>query len=210
MLAVILDVVDSRSHADQRRLLRGVAAAVEAVTVTDGRARSAGPTTGDELQLLYDDGQLGALVVDLARLRLRLHLDPPVDVPVAIRAGIGVGEVTEPDDAAAPGQSGAAWWAARAALGEVTSARRAWPTRWWWYEGPEAGSVRAGLVALDTLWQRFDDTDLRCAEGLLDGTSATDLATALGVQPSTLSQRLHSHGVYGWFRALTTWVGGDA
>ena len=206
MLAVIIDIVASREHPQQRALLRGVADAVTAVTVDAGAARSAGPTTGDELQLLYDDGRLGAVVRDLARLRLQLHLAPPSDRPVAIRAGIGEGEVTDPDDVAAPAPSGSAWWAAREALDWASANRRGWPTVAWWFAGPGAATVRAGLLGLDTVWARFDDTDRRCAQGLLDGMAAADLAAELGVQRSTLSERLHTHGVYGWVRTLQTWT----
>ena len=206
MLAVIIDVVSSREHPDQRAMLRGVADAVALVAVDDGAARSAGPTTGDELQLLYGDEALGRAILDLARLRLRLHLTPPSDRPVTIRAGIGTGEVTEPDDAAAPGQSGSAWWSAREALEWTATPRRGWPEAAWWFAGPGSGPVQAALLALETVWHRFDDTDLRCAQGLLDGLAATALAAELGVQRSTLSERLHTHGVYGWVRTLQTWA----
>lgn len=206
MLAVIIDVVSSREHPDQRDLLQGVADAVAAGTVADGGARSAGPTTGDELQLLYGDEDLGRTVLDLARLRLRLHLSPPSDRAVAIRAGIGAGEVTDPDDAAAPGQSGSAWWAAREALEWTATSRKGWPEASWWFVGPRPGSVQAALLALETVWHRFDETDLRCAQGLLAGMAATELAAELGVQRSTLSERLHTHGVYGWVRTLQTWA----
>lgn len=225
MLAVILDVVDSRSHADQARLLRGVAAVTTRVLAEEGAARSAGPTTGDELQALYDDHRLGEAVRDIARLRLQLHLDPPGQRVVALRAGLGHGEVTDTSEAAAPGQSGTAWWAARDALDHAARSPRAWPDVSWWYNagsdveasdtaaaatGPGHAAVRATLVALDTLWGRFDDTDLVCARGLLDGVAANDLAEQLGVSRSTLSQRLHDHGVYGWVRTVQTLVEEDA
>lgn len=203
-VATIVDVVDSRTYDDQVGLLRGVADRVEQVLVRRGRARSAGPSMGDELQALHDD--VGATVLDLARLRLSLLVDPPVHRPVEIRAGIGVGDVTGDGHAAAPAQSGTAWWAAREALARAARRRNGWPPTRWWAVGVGPGVV-AALVAMDTLFARFDDDDRHAALGLLDGASASAIAADLGVVPSTLSSRLHGHGVYGLVRTLQVLAG---
>lgn len=206
-VAVVLDVVESRAHEDQSMLLAGVAARVERVMLREGTAGSAGPSVGDEVQALYRgaDG-VGRAVHDVARLRLSLLVDPPVARPVDVRAGIGVGEVTGPGEAAAPGQSGSAWWRARAALDRASTQRNGWPTTRWWAEGAGA-PLTAMLVALDTLLGGFDDDDRRAALGLLAGRTAASIADELGVVPSTLSARLHRHGVYGLVRAIETLAG---
>lgn len=206
--AVVLDIVESRTHPDQTRLLAGVADRVQQVLVDAGRAASAGSTAGDELQARYD--QPGDAVVDLARLRLSLLVEPPAGRPVEVRAGIGVGEVdTAAVDATAPGQSGTAWWHAREAVEHAARQRNGWPPLRWWVVGDDVRVLRATLVALDTIAARFDDTDRVAALGLLDGEVAAQLAERIGVTGSTLSSRLHRHGVYGWVRTLQV-LGGDA
>lgn len=85
--------------------------------------------------------------------------------------------------------------------------RNGWPVLGWWYDGPGAAAVRAALIGLESLWNGFDGVDLRAAAGLLDGRTAATLADELGLSPSTLSERLHGHGVYGWVRGLETLQG---
>ena len=205
VVCVIGDVVASREVADQRRLLTGLAAAVGDLE----HAWSAAPTTGDEFQATFAD--LPTAVVALAGLRLRLLDDPPADEAVEVRLGLGVGDITgDPRDAGAPGQSGAGWWHARAALDHLAAPRRAWPTlRWWVVAAPDAdldlAPLRATLVALDTLAARFDATDVSLARGLLRGETARTLAGRLAITPQSVGERLHGHGVYGYVRTLQTW-----
>ena len=200
-VATVLDVVGSREHPDQAALLRGVADRVRGLLVEQGAARSAGASVGDELQALHD--RPGDAVWDLARLRLSLLVDPPSDRPVELRAGLGIGEVIggTQDGATAPGQSGTAWWRAREALDRASRQRNGWPPTRWWAVGGEV-ALTATLVALDTMLARLDGDDRRAALALLDGRTAADVADELGVVPSTLSSRLHGHGVYGLVRTL--------
>lgn len=195
---VVGDVVASRSIPDQRRLLDGVAAALDALV----GARSAAATTGDEFQAVYDD--LPTAVRELAMLRLALLDDPPADAPVEVRVGFGVGEVDgAPGDAGAPGQSGPGWWHARAALDHAGATRRAWPALRWWAEGDgDLAAVNATLVALDTIAGGFDGLDVSLARGLLAGAAASDLARRVGITRQSVAARLHDHGVYGWVRTL--------
>lgn len=114
-----------------------------------------------------------------------------------------MGEVITVDgsEATAPGQSGTAWWRAREALERAATQRNGWPLTRWWVVGGEL-ALASTLVALDTLLARLDDDDRRAALALLDGATATTIAGDLGVVPSTLSSRLHGHGVYGLVRTL--------
>lgn len=210
-VALVLDIVGSRRHDDQRGLLAGTAERVATRLVAEGSAVSAGPTVGDELQVLYDDARLADVVRQLAVLRLSLQVDSPVARPVELRTGIGVGEVLAPDGpatgAAAAGQSGSAWWAARDALDAVSARRQGWPMLGWWVAGEDdrgLATLRAVLVALDTIANGFDEVDRWCALGLLEGRTAGELAEGQGVTASTMSSRLHGHGVYGWTRTLET------
>lgn len=198
-VATVLDVVASREHEDQAALLRGLADRARHVLVHQGAARSVGPSVGDELQAVHE--QLGPAVHDVGRLRLSLLVDPPSDRPVEIRAGLGVGQLIGDDDAAAPGQSGSAWWRAREAIDRAARQRNGWPPIRWWAVGGDA-AMPATLTALDTLLARLDGDDRRAALGLLEGRPATAIAADLGVVPSTLSARLHGHGVYGLVRTL--------
>lgn len=199
-VCVIGDVVASRELPDQRRLLRGLAMAVDDLA----GARSAAATTGDEFQAVFD--HLGTAVRSLAELRLRLLDDPPADAPVELRLGLGVGEITgDPSDAGAAGQSGPGWWYARAALDHVAEARVAWPKLRWWLEADsDVAAPRAVLVALDTLGARFDELDVSLARGVLRGSTARDLAVDHGITPQSVGGRLRTHGIYGWVRALET------
>lgn len=204
-ILVVGDVVDSRKAPDQRRLLAGLADAVEDL---DG-VRSASATTGDEFQAMYAD--LPTAIRSVADLRLRLLDEPPADHPIELRVGFGVGEVIgpEPHDAGAPGQSGPGWWHARAALDHVRESRRAWPQLRWWITGgadqiAELAAYRATLVALDALASRFDANDVSLARGLLAGRSASDLARERELTRQSVAERLHDHGVYGWIRTLET------
>ena len=209
--AVVLDVVASRTHADQRRLLAGVEARVRQVLVEQGAATSAAATTGDELQALYAADATGAAVRDLVRLRLLLRVAPPGDRAVDVRAGIGVGEVVAdaPDDAGAPGQSGSAWWHARDALQEAGRRRNGWPDRRMWLatDRPDAHVWNTALLGLDVLLAGLDETDAVAALGLLDGSTAAQVAADLRLAPSSLSERLHRHGVYGVVRAVDVLAG---
>lgn len=196
-VCVVGDVVASRDHPDQRGLLAAVAGALDARP----EAVSAALTVGDEFQVVYD--HLGVAVRSLAALRLALR----EDAGVAVRCGIGVGELIgpEPPDAGAPGQSGSAWWHARAAIEQVAAPRRGWPAVTWWVEADgDVGAARAALVALDTLWAGFDDLDVSLARGTLDGMTTRELADGTGITQQSVSRRLHDHGVYGWVRALET------
>ncbi len=205
VVPVIGDVVRSRQVADQRGLLAGLATAVAQLD----DARSAAATTGDEFQAVFDD--LATAIRSVAGLRLRLLDEPPVDEPVALRVGFGIGEVIgpEPLDAGAPGQSGPGWWYARSALDHVREPRRAWPQLRWWIDGdPEEASrlapFRATLVALDAIAARFDARDVSLARGLLAGRTASDLAREREVTRQSVAERLHDHGVYGWVRTIET------
>jgi len=204
--ALVLDVVASRTHSDQRRLLGGVEARVQQVLVQEGAAVSAAATTGDELQALYAADDTGEAVRDLVRLRLLLRAAPPGERAVDLRAGIGVGEVVAdaPDDAGAPGQSGSAWWHARDALQEAGRRRNGWPDRRMWLasDRPDAAVWNTALIGLDVLLAGFDETDVVATLGLLDGATAAQVAEDLRLAPSSLSERLHRHGVYGVVRAV--------
>ena len=205
VVPVIGDVVGSRQVADQRGLLAGLAGAVAELD----DARSAAATTGDEFQAVFDD--LATAIRSVAGLRLRLLDESPVDVPVALRVGFGIGEVIgpEPIDAGAPGQSGPGWWYARAALDHARQPRRAWPQLRWWIDGepeqiPILAPFRATLVALDAIGSRFDATDVSLARGLLGGKTASDLAREHDLTRQSVAERLHDHGVYGWVRTIET------
>lgn len=205
VVVAILDIVGSRQHADQVQLLTGVGHTI-ATWASERTGVEAGPTVGDEFQVVWSDPALSRALADVAELRLRLSV-PRSDgaSPVRVRVGLGSGEIVQagPGGASAPSQSGTAWWNARAALDRLDEARNGWPTQQWWIVGDAVDAVtRSLLVCMDTLEAGFDDKDRRCALGLVAGRSAKELAEDLGVTESTMSSRLHGHGVYGWWR---TW-----
>ncbi|HSJ49958.1 MAG TPA: SatD family protein [Actinomycetota bacterium] len=123
--AVIGDVVRSREHPNRDALQESLRGAFQAA---NGRVPAIQPLTstlGDEFQGLYADLS-GALD---ATLLVRLHLTGAAEV----RFGVGWGEVTMHTAARAPfEQDGPAWWAARAALEQVTlgAAKQEMPREW--------------------------------------------------------------------------------
>lgn len=161
----------------------------------------AGATVGDELQAAWGVSRLSRVLHDLAVLRLRLAVPVDDGPAVDVRIGIGMGDViaTGGTGASAAAQSGSAWWNAREAIEAISESRNGWPDQRWWAMGDDVGPTTMSLLlAIDTVMNGFDAKDRWCALQLVEGRSARELASDLGVTDSTISSRLHGHGIYGW------------
>ena len=139
---------------------------------------------------------------------MRLALLPDADV----RHGIGRGsiEVLSEDPRV---EDGPGWWAARAAIERVEEAerppggavaahgvrRRRRPRTRGGRRGDgwssEEAAVNAALVLRDHLVSGLSERSLSVLRGLLDGESQRDLAEALGISPSAVSQRVRADGL---------------
>lgn len=190
---LIGDVIDSRRAADRRKLhdrlsltLREVGATVPATTALQ-------ITVGDEFQGSYTT--LGHAIDALFRIRMALL--PAVHV----RFGLGWGQVDLLDHATGT-QDGPAWWAAREAIeaaktAELRAATHAVRTvyRCGADTGPSPAAVNAALLCQDQLLSSLDDRSLRILRRLAGNERRTAIATAEGISPSAISQRIVSGGL---------------
>jgi hypothetical protein len=200
---LIGDLVGSRGSTDRRRLHATFAAVLDRVNAELRPPTPVRMQVGDEYQGVF--ASLGDALH--ASLTVRLALLPDADV----RHGIGRGpvEVLSEDPRV---EDGPGWWAARAALDRVEEAERrpgerslrtayaAGPVD----AGPGAGdpvarseqaAVNAALVLRDHLVGGLSQRSLSVLRGLLDGRSQRDLAEALGISPSAVSQRVRADGL---------------
>jgi hypothetical protein len=157
-------------------------------------------TIGDEFQAVMETIALAVR----AALWVRLET---VGI-IKVRLGIGWGELEILDADRSPVlQDGPCWWRAREAIKMVTD-----------WEGrnltPNSTAVlavtaddhqdtlNAGLVLLDALVHRFDQTDVRMTRMLIDGHTQEEVASALKVNKSSVSRRLQAHGISALLTAL--------
>jgi len=189
-VAVIGDIVGSRTYPDRARAQAAVQAAMTRVNAAIDHLEPLAPTVGDEFQALYADVE-SALC---ATLLLRLELATPFDC----RFGIGAGDVTRIDSSL---QDGSAWWSARDAIVEAkrresgsTRSLRTWFVS---AEGAAAASVtNAYLLCRDELVARLDDRGRRLLLGTMWGATQSELAEREGITQSAVSQKLARSGVH--------------
>ncbi|MFD1860942.1 hypothetical protein EHW97_08070 [Aeromicrobium camelliae] len=191
-VALIGDLVNSRSWDDRAALQRALLAACDAANQRiPGAEQPPEPTIGDEFQAVYADL---ADAVD-AVLVLRLALPHPADC----RVGIGVGDVAVVG-ATSYGltQDGSAWWAARAALESLEARERRVPgvrTSVQWAEDQAKEEYVNGYAACrDHIVSGFDARQRRLALGALDGRTQAELAESEGITRSAVSQSLRKSG----------------
>lgn len=198
-VALVGDVVGSRSYQQQDRLLTRLEGALGAVNRRVPARQPLTLTVGDEFQGLYDD--LASALE--ANLLLPMYLAGDIEV----RVGIGEGPVEVLSNAAAPrGQSGPAWWLAREAIDQVHGLTKGWPagtlSRFHGRDRNLTGLVNAFLLCHDQIISRMDAIDRRITIGLLLGARQADLATELTITQSTVSARQRKNGPAALVRAL--------
>lgn len=197
---LIGDLIGSRGSADRRRLHRTFADVLDRVNTELRPPTPVRMQVGDEYQGVF--ATLGDALH--ASLLVRLALLPDADV----RHGIGRGPVEvlseEPRVEDGPG-----WWAARAAIGRVEDAEgrpaeRSLRTAYVATSDPaqrddavaaQEAAVNAALVLRDHLVSGLSPRSVSVLRGLLDGASQRDLAEALGISPSAVSQRVRGDGL---------------
>lgn len=151
-------------------------------------------TVGDE----YQGGFARAHDAVRATLRLRLALAPEVEV----RHGIGWGDVQVLQDDPRV-EDGPGWWVARDAIEAAAEAegrpgtrhRRTVFRRADGTDGPDPATLEAMLILRDELVGGLSDRSLQVLRGLLAGTTQRDLAEALGITASAVSQRVRADGL---------------
>lgn len=197
--AVLGDVRRSRAFPDQRDLLDTVFAALQWANAMVPAVQPLHPTQGDGFQGAYTT-VAGAFH---ATLLLRLYLWSKCE----LRFGIGWGTILRPQQGEA-GQSGTAWWEARAAIDDVMGLEKgpkAYPVgiRALFRGGDSqtAALANAYLVCRDEIVRRFDAKDARIVIGLFDDESQVQLAQALGITQSSVSARQRRNGLLALYRA---------
>src|SRR6478735_11094670 len=201
-VALIGDIVESRTHRERQALHEAFQAAV-------GRANEVVPidepaviTVGDEFQGVYPT--LGAAL--RASFIVRAELHPLAD----IRFGLGRGEVATLD-AARGIHDGPAYWAAREAIetAEARAQRAQTRTSRTAYVAPDepaptVAAVRAALDCLDFMVGSMSTTSREILGGLMHGLAQHDVADQVGITPSAVSQRVRRDGIGVALEAMAT------
>ena len=193
--ALIGDLVASRSSQDRAVLHQHLDAALAEVNDLLHPLRPMRITVGDEYQGAFET------VAEAVRatLLVRVRMLPAYD----IRHGIGWGTTTMLDGEAGI-EDGPGWWAARAAIEAVASAEASAAHRWLRTAyvvadgaagAPDAGLVNAGLVLRDERVTGLSERSVSVLRGLLSHVTQRDLAEALGISASAVSQRVRADGL---------------
>lgn len=212
-VAVIIDLVGSRRHADRVWVHRSLVTALEETNRLVSFDQPLAPTLGDESQgrfLALDDALRATLL-------LRLLLPDGMDC----RAGIGIGTIEDLGVGAyGPIQDGPAWWAARDAIVEAKSREVGrTPTLRTWYgitdragfpvaDHPPPALVNAFLLTRDEVVSQMSQRSRRLLLGLMQGRSQSEMASAEGITQSAVSQSLRRSGaasVVSSHDELTSW-----
>lgn len=192
-VALLGDLVGSRTSADRRGLHDRLTAALEQVSASIPPLHRLAVTAGDEFQGTY--ATVGEAVA--TALALRVRLEPAAGA----RFGIGRGDVTVLN-ATTNTQDGPGWWAARAAIEHVsTSADDAgWAALRTAYRSadesdPLLDAVNAALVCQDLLLDSYDERSWSILRGMMAEKTQTQIAQELGITRQAVQQRRSSGGM---------------
>lgn len=190
--ALIGDVIGSRQAEDREKLQHGLRGGLAEVNETVSAVQPLTVTLGDEFQGAYRS--LAEAVQ--ASLLLQSSLLGVAD----IRVGMGWGELYFGDERSPLDQDGPCWWRARDALNSVEegSRRHGVPQskRTACVTGTSADERIGGYLLLrDHVVSRMDTVDGMILRGISRGESQKQLAEELGLNKSSVSRRVQSHGL---------------
>ena len=201
-VALIGDIVESRTHRERQALHDAFAAAIARANAEVPVDDPAVITVGDEFQGVYPT--LGAALK--ASFVVRAELFPRADV----RFGLGRGEVTTLDPVRGI-HDGPAYWAAREAIttAEDRAQRAQTRTSRTAYVAPDepeatVAAVRAALDCLDFMVGSMSTTSREILGGLMHGLAQHDVADRVGISPSAVSQRVRRDGIGVALEAMAT------
>jgi hypothetical protein len=201
-VALIGDIVESRTHRDRQALHDAFASALEHANATVPTDDPAVITVGDEFQGVYPT--LGAALRASFVIRAQLH-------PVAdVRFGLGRGSVSTLDPERGI-HDGPAYWAARDAIvaAEERATRAQTRTSRTAYLAPEepaaqVSAVQAALDCLDFMVGSLSTTSRAILGGLMHGQAQHEVADQVGISPSAVSQRVRRDGIGVALEAMAT------
>src|SRR5689334_18545305 len=192
-VALIGDIVESRTHRDRQGLHHTVEAALARANADVPVDDPAVITLGDEFQGVYPT--LGDAL--RASFLIRAELHGTADV----RFGVGRGAVSTLDPVRGI-HDGPAYWAARDAieLAKEKAGRAQTRTSRTAYLAPDeppeqVAAVQAALDCLDFMVGSLSTTSRQILGGLMQGRAQHDLAAAVGISPSAVSQRVRRDGI---------------
>ncbi|WP_374968431.1 SatD family protein [Terrabacter sp. BE26] len=201
-VALIGDIVESRTHRNRQALHDRFQAAVSRANTEVPAQDPAVITVGDEFQGVYPT--LGAAL--RASFIVRDELHPLADV----RFGLGRGDVTTLDPARGI-HDGPAYWAAREAIeiAEAKAQRAQTRTSRTAYVSPDEppamlAAVQAALDCLDFMVGSMSTTSREILGGLMHGLAQHDVAERVGISPSAVSQRVRRDGIGVALEAMAT------
>ena len=201
-VALIGDIVESRTHRDRQALHDAVEAALQRANTDVPVDDAAVITLGDEFQGVYPT--LGDAL--RASFLIRAELHGTADV----RFGVGRGAVSTLDPIRGI-HDGPAYWAARDAieLAKEKAGRAQTRTSRTAYLAPDeppeqVAAVQAALDCLDFMVGSLSTTSRQILGGLMQGRAQHDLAVAVGISPSAVSQRVRRDGIGVALEAMTT------
>ena len=194
MATLIGDVVASRGARDRGKLHHRVTELLARVNATCAPTTPLRITVGDEFQGTF--ATVGQALQ--ASLRLRIGLLPEHD----LRHGIGWGEVSVLQEDPRV-EDGPGWWAARDAIHKVQQAQEHPATRYRSTaycpaeeaHGPGRDLVEAALALRDAAVGGLSDRSASVLRALLSGQTQREIADALGISPSAVSQRVRGDGL---------------
>lgn len=162
-------------------------------------------TVGDEFQGAF--AALGPLLD--AALFLRLQFTPAGE----LRFGLGHGEIRFDPEIQPLGQTGSAWYRARAAIDSIKEAehrknafRR---SAFRGDDGPLDGLVNAYLILQDRVLTDMDGRDMQIALGLLRNEPQAGIAAAIGIDPAAVTRRKYSNRIDALVEAAASLRGAD-
>jgi hypothetical protein len=198
--ALIGDVIHSRRHPDQVRLLESLEELLRNVNAALPLRQPLALTAADGFQ------GFAATLKDALRVSTLLHLACPPEMD--LRLGLGWGEIVIKDEQQVPaGQSGQAWWRARDAIERVAqqAGKHRWPRnlRTWFLGDDErfAAAVNAFLICRDQILGAMDAGDRRIAWGLFHSELQVRVAEALDMTQPQVSRHQKENGPAALFQA---------
>lgn len=209
VLALIVDIVDSRHLEDRLAAEREIR---EAFLLAEGHVtfiRSLWPTVGDEFQAVLPSVGEALLATSVVRLALAQSVD--------VRFGLGWGDARPIDEQAPDGtQDGSAWWRAREAISSAGHRQKSGSpyVRSWFADGAArpseqarecswssceadltgASVVNSYLLMRDQLISTMKPRSRRLALGALLGRTQTEQAAEEGIGQGAVSQNLSKSG----------------